>query len=71
MKALTLRVGAFFSIGRGRAAAEVAGMMEQNLVAQSGAVEMNVDLCGCDAIVAEHLLDCAEIGSAFEEVGGE
>lgn len=32
---------------------------------------MGVDLGGEDALVAEHLLDGAEVGSVLDEVGGE
>ena len=35
------------------------------------AVEVGIDLCGGDALVAEHFLDGAKVGAAFDEVGGE
>lgn len=46
-------------------------MVGEDVVAEGGAVEVDVDLGGGDAFVAEHLLDGAEVCSAFEQVGGE
>ena len=46
-------------------------MISQDVGAEGCGVEMEVDLGCVDGCVAEHLLDCAEIGSAFEEVSGE
>lgn len=40
-------------------------------VVESVAVEVGVDLCCCEAGVAEHFLDDAEVGAAGHEVGGE
>ena len=40
----------------------------EDFVAEDGAVEVEVDFGGLDAFVAEHLLDGAQIGAAFEQV---
>ena len=34
-------------------------------------VEMGVNLCGTDAGVAEHLLDCAQIAGRLQHMGGK
>ena len=34
-------------------------------------VQVGIDLCGGDAFVSQHFLDGAEVGAAFDEVGGE
>lgn len=49
----------------------VAGMVEENLGAEQGGVEVEVDFGGGDGFVAEHLLDGAQVGAPFEKVGGE
>lgn len=46
-------------------------MVEEELAAELGRVEVDVDFgCG-DRFVAEHLLDGAEVGSSFEEMCGK
>ena len=49
----------------------VAGVVGEDFVAQAGAVDVDVDFGGGDALVAQHLLDGAQVGSALEQVGGE
>ena len=39
--------------------------------AEEFAVDVGVDFGGGDGFVAEHFLDGAEVGTAFDEVGGE
>ena len=46
-------------------------MMGEDLLAQPRAVEVQVYLGGRDAFMAEHLLDGAQVGSPFEQMGGE
>lgn len=46
-------------------------MIFEDVGAEGGGVEVNVDLGGGDGFVAEHLLDGAEIGSTLEKMGGE
>lgn len=41
----------------------VAGMVEEDLGAEQGGVEVEVDFGGGDGFVAEHLLDGAEVGA--------
>ena len=49
----------------------IAGVVLEDFVAQAGAVDVDVDLgCG-DALVTQHLLDGAQVGTALEQVGGE
>lgn len=50
---------------------DVSGVVVEDFAAESRAVDMEIDFCCCDAFVAEHLLDCAQVGTSFEEVGGE
>ncbi len=51
--------------------AHVAGMMRENLLPQTRAVDMEVDF-GCGyGFVAEHLLYGAQVGAPFEQMGGE
>ena len=49
----------------------VAGVVLQDFVAQAGAVDVDVDLGRGDALVAQHLLDGTQVGTALEQVGGE
>lgn len=49
----------------------VAGMMEEDFIAQASTVEMDIYFCGGYTLMTEHLLDGAQIGSSFEEMGGE
>ena len=49
----------------------VAGMMLEELAAQAGTVEMEVDLRSGDALVSQHLLDGTQIRSTLEKVSGE
>ena len=50
---------------------DVAGMVLQDFLAQMAAVQMHVDFGGADVFVAEHGLDGAEVGTPFEQMGGE
>ena len=49
----------------------VAGVVLQDFVAQAGAVDVDVYFGGGDALVAQHLLDGAQVGTALEQVGGK
>ncbi len=46
-------------------------MEGDDVIAKARAVKMDVNLGGCDALMSEHLLDGAEIGAPFEQMGGE
>ena len=46
-------------------------MMLQDRGLPGGGVDVGVDFGGEDGFVAEHFLDDAEVGAAFDEVGGE
>ena len=46
-------------------------MVLEDFVAQAGTVDVDVDLGRGDALVAQHLLDGAQVGTALEQVGGE
>lgn len=50
---------------------EGAGVAAEDFVAQARVVEVEVDFGGGDAFVAQHLLDGAQVGAAFEQGGGE
>ena len=39
--------------------------------AQGGGADVGVDLSGAKALVAEKLLDAADVGAAVHEMGGE
>jgi len=54
-----------------RGSAAVAGMVEEDFLAEVGCVDVEVDFGSGDAFVAHHLLDGAQVGSAFEQMGGE
>jgi hypothetical protein len=41
------------------------------LAAEEISVEVGVDFCGGDFFVSQHCLDGAEVGSTFQQVGGE
>ena len=47
------------------------GVVGEELAAEKGAVEVEVDLGGGDGFVAEQFLNDAEVGAAFKEMGGE
>lgn len=49
----------------------VTGMMFYDFTAQSVAVDMRVNFCCSDGLVAEHTLYGAEVGSSFDQVGGK
>ena len=49
----------------------VPGEVFDDLAAEEGAVEVGVELGGADAFVAQHHLYGAQVGAAFEQVGGE
>ena len=49
----------------------VAGVVREDFVAQGAGVQVQVELGGGDALVAEHLLDGAQVGSDLEQMGGE
>ena len=46
-------------------------MVSEDFFAQGGAVDVDVNLGGLDALVAQHLLDGAQVGATLEQVGGE
>ena len=46
-------------------------MVLEDFVAQAGTVDVDVDLGRGDALVAQHLLDGTQVGTALEQVGGE
>ena len=51
-------------------------LFERRVIAMEGLpevfpVEMGINLGGCDAFVSEHLLDGAQVGAAFYQVGGK
>ena len=46
-------------------------MMLDNLLAEHIPVDMGIDFGGPDAFVPQHGLDSTQVGSAFQEVGGE
>ena len=48
-----------------------AGMMVEDGALPLAGVDVGVDLGGEDALVPEHLLYGAEVGSVLDEVGGE
>ena len=45
---------------------EIAGVVGEDFLAQAGGVDVEVDFGGGYGFMAEHLLDCAEVGAAFE-----
>jgi len=47
------------------------GMVLDECGAQEFAVDVGVDFGGGDGFVAEHFLDGPEVGTAFDEMGGE
>ena len=47
----------------------VAGVVLEDLVTQAAAVDVDIDLGGSDALVAQHLLDGTQVGSTFEQMG--
>lgn len=49
----------------------VSGMEGEDVLAERRAVEMDIDLRGRDAFMAQHLLDGTEVGASFKKVGGE
>ena len=46
-------------------------MVQQDFLAQAGVVEMQVNLGGGYALVAQHLLYGAQVGAALEQMCGE
>ena len=50
---------------------DIAGVVIEDFLAEVVAVDVEVDLGGGDALVAEHLLDGTQVRAAFEEMGGE
>ena len=46
-------------------------MVGEDFVAQAGAVDVDVDFGGGDALVTEHLLNGTQVGAALEQVGRE
>ena len=49
----------------------VAGVVGEDVGAEGGAVEVDVDLCGGDGFMPEHFLDCTQVGATFQKVGGK
>ena len=47
----------------------VAGVVQEDFFAQARAVDVEVDFGGGNVFVPQHLLDCTQIGTAFEQVG--
>lgn len=46
-------------------------MILEDVGAEGGGIEVDVDLGGGDGFVAKHLLDCTEVGPTLEKMGGE
>ena len=51
--------------------AVVAGVVQEDFFAQARAVDVEVDFGGGNVFVPQHLLDCTQIGTAFEQVSGK
>ncbi len=47
------------------------GVVGEELGAEAGAVEVDVELGGGEAFVAKHFLNGAQVGSPFKQMGGE
>lgn len=45
--------------------------MKENLLSESAAVDVYIYFCGGDALVAEHLLNGAQVCPALEQMGGK
>lgn len=50
---------------------KIVGMVGEELAAEMGAVEMDIELRGGEAFVAEHHLDGAEVGASFKQMSGK
>ena len=46
-------------------------MVLHDFVAQAGAVDVDVDLGGGDALMAKHLLDGTQVGTALKQVSSK
>ena len=46
-------------------------MVGEDLVAQAGAVNVDIDFGSGDALMTQHLLDGSQVGSALEQMGGK
>lgn len=46
-------------------------MMEQDFITKSAPVNVDIDLRGGNILVAEHLLDGAQVGSPLKQMGGK
>ena len=46
-------------------------MVGEDLVAQAGAVNVNIDFGSGDALMTQHLLDGSQVGSALEQMSGK
>ena len=49
----------------------VSWVVEEDFFSESSRVEVEVNFGSSDSFVSEHLLNCAEVSAAFEEVGCE
>ena len=49
----------------------VSWVVEEDFFSESSRVEVEVNFGSSDSFVSEHLLNCAEVCAAFEEVSGE
>ena len=49
----------------------IARVVGEDFVTQAGAVDMDVDFGSRYALVAQHLLDGAQVGATFKQMGGE
>ena len=59
------------AVGRCSELFYVSRVVLQYLFAQASGIQVDIDLgCG-DALVAEHLLNGAQVGAPFEQMGGE
>ena len=46
-------------------------MMLNNFLSETRAIDVRVDFCGGNTLVAEHRLYGAQVGTAFEQMGGK
>src|SRR5580693_5448873 len=47
------------------------GVVAMQGFAKEFAIQMGIDLCGRNAFMTKHLLYSAQVGAAFDQVGGE
>ena len=49
---------------------DISWMMLQNFLSKGSCIDVGIDFCCTDAFVSQHGLDGTQIGSAFEQRGG-